>query len=119
MHPVIARGRHAEDLARPPARNCERVVTRKRFSGRRRPPAQPIGKVVGAHDEDAVAAMGLVVPEREAEHGRHPAADEAMQRGIAARAAQMLQAVGPVLHLHEIRARLTLNERADEEPACV
>ena len=46
--------------------------------------------------KNAVAAMGLVVPEREAEHGRHPAADEAMQpRGIAARAAQMLQAVGP------------------------
>jgi len=46
---------------------------------RRRPSSQPLHQVLDAHDPDAVAAMGLIVPERQAQYWCHPAADLAVE----------------------------------------
>src|SRR5919109_507894 len=81
------------------------VRSRRLSTSRRRSLRQPAGQVLDTHDPDAVAAMGIVVPQREAEHRRDPAAHLSVEAGgVAAGATEVLTAVRPVSQRDEVGA---------------
>src|SRR5688572_26315407 len=91
-----------------------------RGSLRRRAGVEPVEHVLEPHDPDAVAAVGLVVTLREADDRRHPTAHKAVQvGGVTTAPAQVLEPVGAVAYMDDVRARWALDERADQEAAGV